>query len=248
MKHTWPKGQAFPHEPQFSSSLVISMHVPLQKLRPAGHTHFPSMQSFPGEQEFPHAPQFLKSKLVSVQVPLHKVRPARHEHVPLMHAFPRGQTLPHEPQFSSLTLISVQVPLQNISPGRHAELLGTSAMLSVAPQASNIKLDNIRWFKLIFLILIPAYTLTQFLREHYCYLKLIRFIIFYPLRAICIIFLILYLILIEDKRLVIIRTTNVAKIEKTFRRSLMRDSSGKSLPASSNSKRHRSNKAYLHEP
>lgn len=135
-KHISPKGQAFPHEPQFSSSLVISMHVPLQKLKPAGHMHSPLMQSFPGGQVFPHVPQFLKSKLVSVHVPLHRVRPARHEHVPLLHAFPRGQTFPHAPQFSTSTLVSTQVPLQSIWPGRHVELPGTSAMLSIVPQAS----------------------------------------------------------------------------------------------------------------
>jgi hypothetical protein len=77
-----PGGQAFPHEPQFLKSKVVSVHDPLHGVWPARHEHVPLMQAFPRGQTFPHAPQFSRSTLVSMQVPLQSVRPGRHEEPP----------------------------------------------------------------------------------------------------------------------------------------------------------------------
>ena len=132
-----PEGQVFPHAPQFNSSLLISVHAPLQDVKPFGHEHTPLTQSFPNEQTFPHLPQFLKSKLVSVHVPLQRASPGKHEQLPLMQAFPTAQMFPHVPQFSSSTLVSVHDPLHRLVPTGHVELFVGSARLSINPKANS---------------------------------------------------------------------------------------------------------------
>jgi len=133
-------GQVFGQVPQLNSSLLTSTQVPLQKVRPAGHKHFPLRQSFPRGQVFPHEPQLRESKLVSVHVPLHSSRPTRHEQFPLTQAVPAGQAFPHEPQFSRSTLVSVQVPLQRIVPTGQVGLLGATAEAPLIPQARSTRM------------------------------------------------------------------------------------------------------------
>jgi len=51
-------GQIFPHAPQFSGSMLVSVHFSLQTSRPAMQVQTPLMQTIPREQTFPHDPQF----------------------------------------------------------------------------------------------------------------------------------------------------------------------------------------------
>tara|TARA_B100001989_G_scaffold253041_2_gene237662 strand:+ start:2820 stop:3509 length:690 start_codon:yes stop_codon:yes gene_type:complete len=74
-----PVAQAVPHEPQFLSSVWVSVHVPLQSVSPLEHvlllSHLPALQVSPVAQAVPHEPQFLSSALVLVHVPLQSTSP-----------------------------------------------------------------------------------------------------------------------------------------------------------------------------
>jgi hypothetical protein len=49
--HTWPTGQACPHEPQLALLLVVSTQLPLQLVVEPEHDaeHWPALQTFAAE-------------------------------------------------------------------------------------------------------------------------------------------------------------------------------------------------------
>ncbi len=89
-----------PHTPQFSGSLVRSVHVPSHAVCGAVHAvcpmHWPPMHAAP-PQSFPQEPQLLESLSVSVQLP-----PQQDGDVPVVHA------VPHTPQLLMSVAMSVQ--------------------------------------------------------------------------------------------------------------------------------------------
>jgi hypothetical protein len=76
--HIAPPVQGFPHLPQLLLSVVVSVHVPLQKVCVPGHVHALVTQVCPPTHAVPQVPQLLLSLVVSVQLPLHDVCPVGH--------------------------------------------------------------------------------------------------------------------------------------------------------------------------
>jgi hypothetical protein len=65
-----PAAQALPQVPQFEGLLLVSVHVPLQRICPGLQPQTPFWQDTPGEQTLPHPPQLFRSVLGFVQTPL----------------------------------------------------------------------------------------------------------------------------------------------------------------------------------
>ena len=77
-----PAGQALPHAPQCSGSLVRSAHLPVppnveQFVVPPRHSsaHLPRVQSLPSGQALPQPPQCSGSLLISAHTPLQSTLP-----------------------------------------------------------------------------------------------------------------------------------------------------------------------------
>jgi hypothetical protein len=62
--------QCVPHVPQLFGSLVVSVHVPLHDIIPAGHTHDPPTQTRPAAHACAHVPQFAALVCVFVSHPV----------------------------------------------------------------------------------------------------------------------------------------------------------------------------------
>jgi hypothetical protein len=81
-----------PQPPQLKSSLLGSVHLPLQLICPDGHpaTQWPSRQVSPEAQGRKQPPQLLVSLVVSTHVPLQLVWPLGHcaVHTPLWQVRP----------------------------------------------------------------------------------------------------------------------------------------------------------------
>ncbi len=71
-----------PHPPQLLRSFVVSEHVPLHAVRPAGHPQVLAAHTPPtsGGQTMSHAPQLFRSFVRLRHEPLHIVSPAAHVH------------------------------------------------------------------------------------------------------------------------------------------------------------------------
>ena len=66
-----PEAHAAPHAPQFSESLVVSVHPPAHGVPPPGQLHTPWRQLLPAGQTLKQAPQCALSVAVTTQAPLH---------------------------------------------------------------------------------------------------------------------------------------------------------------------------------
>jgi hypothetical protein len=60
---------AFPQLPQFLRSVLRSLQVPLQDVRPLGHVHDPSLHDVPPVHTVLQLPQFQLSFCVLTQLP-----------------------------------------------------------------------------------------------------------------------------------------------------------------------------------
>ena len=76
--HTSPVAQTLPQAPQWVGSLVGSVQIPAQLVRPSWHesTQDPLEQTLPAAQALPQAPQFATSVCVFAQRPVQGVRVA----------------------------------------------------------------------------------------------------------------------------------------------------------------------------
>jgi hypothetical protein len=99
--------QARVQSPQWSASVEVLMHCPLQLVVPLGHdtTQLPPEQTSFAPHGSPHAPQFASLDSRLTHLPLHDDRPPLHEIVqppPWHAAMPlagAGQGLSHAPQW-----------------------------------------------------------------------------------------------------------------------------------------------------
>jgi hypothetical protein len=73
--HTMPLAQAWPHEPQFAASDVVSVQAPEHDVCPVRQPHTPAVQTWPAVHALPQLPQFLASLWRLVQAPLQAVVP-----------------------------------------------------------------------------------------------------------------------------------------------------------------------------
>jgi hypothetical protein len=124
--------QACAHEPQLLTSLVVSLHAPLQSVdvgavQPDTHAELWQTGVFPLHAML-HAPQWPTVLVRSTQDPLQLVKLALQlptPHVPLLQAavplVTAGQTLPHRPQLLTSVLMSAQLPL-HIAPHAPADV------------------------------------------------------------------------------------------------------------------------------
>jgi hypothetical protein len=113
-EHCSPFWQAFPHAPQFRSSLFSSTHELLQFDRPGAQpaAQAPTLQTaIVLTHVVPHAPQFFGSDPRSTQTPLHGALPAGHPQTPWRQACEAPHFVPHVPQlFGSLCLSTHELP------------------------------------------------------------------------------------------------------------------------------------------
>jgi len=130
-----PAAQAFPHPPQFASSLAVSVQyaapLPLvHAVSPAPSqvlAHAPAEQTWLIVQVVPHAPQLALSVVVLAQyasplADLHIFSVAAQLVVqrPAEHASPAAQALPHAPQFALSVCVLVQLPEHVVCEDAHA--------------------------------------------------------------------------------------------------------------------------------
>jgi hypothetical protein len=122
-----PAVQTIPHAPQFAGSVAVSVHPVLQDVCPAGQTHNPAVQTWPGAHAMLQLPQLLTSVLVSVQLDPHWVRPTAQLvlHWPSEQTWPGGQTLPHMPQLSPSVVKSTQAKPQGVRSAEHEQTPAT---------------------------------------------------------------------------------------------------------------------------
>ena len=99
--------QVVPQPPQFAGSVLVSVHVPVQTVRPVPHVHALATH-LPAPHDFPHVPQLSGSVVLSVQSPAHASGAlAGQPHTLALHVAPLGQILPHAPQFVGSVVLSV---------------------------------------------------------------------------------------------------------------------------------------------
>jgi hypothetical protein len=113
--------QAFPHDPQFASSVVRSRQVPSHSVVPVpqSRTQTPPTQAWSVPQRLLHRPQlaesFCRSRQPSPQLAIGGVQCSTH--APSRQAWLSAQAKPHRPQFWSSSCRLKQFPLQLVSPG-----------------------------------------------------------------------------------------------------------------------------------
>ena len=113
IRHDAGVGQTLPQVPQLVVSLVVSVHVPLQTMKPAGQptaAQTPALQRWPAGHALPHDPQWALLFMTSAQALPHIICVAGHisVHAPLAQSWPCGQRLPQAPQLRSSVAVSVQ--------------------------------------------------------------------------------------------------------------------------------------------
>jgi hypothetical protein len=104
-EHTMPLAQAWPHEPQFAASDVVSVQVPEHDVCPLRQPHTPALHTWPAVQALPQLPQFLASLWRLVHAPLHDVVPPEQ---------PPGEDAPAEEVLDLLP--AALVPLEELAP------------------------------------------------------------------------------------------------------------------------------------
>jgi hypothetical protein len=101
--HDDPPAQTTPQSPQLLSSLVTSMHWPLQDAEPVAHRHEPLEHISPPGHTLPHEPQLFGSPFVSTHRSTQNVRcDAQPEtQLPSEQTWPLSQALLHAPQWAT---------------------------------------------------------------------------------------------------------------------------------------------------
>lgn len=97
---TEPTEQAMVHEPQWSGSLEVSTHTPLQLVVPCGQPQVPLLHTWPAGQILPQVPQLSGSVAVLVQAPAQEVCPVAQVvlQMPPVQTWPSPQAMAHRPQ------------------------------------------------------------------------------------------------------------------------------------------------------
>jgi hypothetical protein len=119
-----PSRQWFPgpqltlHEPQYMGLDVMSMHLPLQGVRPAAHTQAPAVQVAPAVQTSPQVPQFDGSFAGFTHPPAQSVWPAPQvaAQAPLAHTAAAPHLVSQPPQLAGSLCVSVHTPRQSFPP------------------------------------------------------------------------------------------------------------------------------------
>jgi hypothetical protein len=114
--------QEVPQAPQFWGSASMSVHVPLQPVKPGGQgRQLPFAQNSVAAQALPQAPQFLESLSVSTQTPAHDTvgGPQAASHWAALQNAPVGQAFSHAPQWFESLWMSTHFPVQSLNPGLH---------------------------------------------------------------------------------------------------------------------------------
>jgi hypothetical protein len=114
-----------PHVPQFNRSVLVSVHVPPQRVVVPVQMQLLALQIVPPVHVCAHAPQFFGSLLSSTHDPLQFVLPVPHDvvHADVSHTSLVAQDFPHDPQLSWLLVVSTQSPAQRSRPGPHLQML-----------------------------------------------------------------------------------------------------------------------------
>jgi hypothetical protein len=107
---------AVPHAPQLLKSLLVSTHLSLQFVIPAGHEHVPFVHTPPAGHLLVQAPQLLVLLERSMQALPQFVWPGGHSvvHWPPAQTWPVAQVVPHAPQFDGSLLVSTHAPPQRV--------------------------------------------------------------------------------------------------------------------------------------
>jgi len=143
------------HVPQLALSTSVFTQVPMQSVRPLGHSQEPSAHICPAGQAVPHMPQFAASVITFTQTPPQSVVSVGHAQAPEEQLCPAGQAMPHMPQCSGEAMRSTQIvrmpmPImsmtsQALSPLGHADTqlppVHISSAAHIVPQAPQLPLS-----------------------------------------------------------------------------------------------------------
>jgi hypothetical protein len=124
-EQTSPWWQGCPHAPQLAPSDVVSLHLPLHSIVPAGHAHCPFAHVMPPPHSLPQPPQLWISVAASMHTPAQNVS-FWSLHVswqtPPEQIAPSGHARPHLPQFWESFWVSPQPVLAALDLELCAEL------------------------------------------------------------------------------------------------------------------------------
>jgi hypothetical protein len=116
---------AFPHPPQFASSVLVFTHELLQAVSSGPHaeTHLPIEHTLPRSHAAPHAPQFAGSAMRLIHDEVHCVVLGGQTHCPPLHLRVGAHEVPQAPQFLGAVIRSTQTPEQKVREGSLHESL-----------------------------------------------------------------------------------------------------------------------------
>jgi hypothetical protein len=119
-----PVAQAFAHDPQCCTLVVMSTQAPFvpQAPSPVLHWQAPSKQNWSAGHAWPQLPQFAELPVVSTQELPHCVsEPQPLAHWPPEHTMPFAHRVPQAPQFAGSDVVSVQAPEHDVCPVRQPQ-------------------------------------------------------------------------------------------------------------------------------
>jgi hypothetical protein len=113
-------GQAIPQPPQLAASLFVSMHAPLQLVRPVAQpaAHMPALQTCV-PQDLPQLPQLATSEVRSTHVVPQRSSPTSHTHLPPLQIWDEPQAVAQSLQCAESLFRSTQLVPHFVSPVEH---------------------------------------------------------------------------------------------------------------------------------